>query len=157
MIVYSNTTPFIALSSIGRIDLLPKLFDVIHVSKSVISECEAGGKIIVTDLSCFDWIKIIDDIKGPMLPVLFELDQGEKQTIALALDSSADLVIIDEKIGRNVAEYLGLKVTGTLGILAKAKQMNEIESFRECCQQMMKQGIRYNTELIEKICKKLGE
>jgi len=157
MIVYSNTTPFIALSSIGRIDLLPKLFDIVHVSESVVSECEAGGSIVVPDLTRFNWIKVIEDIREPMLPILFELDKGEKQTIALAIDRSADLVIIDEKIGRNVAEYLGLKVIGTLGILAKAKEIKEIDSFRECCLQMINQGIRYNAELIEKICKKLGE
>ncbi len=47
----------------------------------------------------------------------------------MASKCQADWVIIDEKIGRNMAEYLGLHVTGTLGVLLKAKQQGLIPSF----------------------------
>lgn len=43
MIVFSNTTPIIALSSIQQLDLLPKLFGHIHLVNEVVDECEAGG------------------------------------------------------------------------------------------------------------------
>ena len=56
MIVFSNTTPFIALSAINRLDLLPSIFKEIHVANSVIMECAEGGRIIVPDLSSLDWI-----------------------------------------------------------------------------------------------------
>jgi hypothetical protein len=48
------------------------------------------------------------------LSVLFELDRGEKQTILLAKKHKADKVIIDERMGRSIAEYLELNVVGTL-------------------------------------------
>jgi len=51
MIVFSNTTPIIALSSIDRLDLLPALFQEIYVVDTVIAECMAGGKIAVPDLT----------------------------------------------------------------------------------------------------------
>lgn len=89
--------------------------------------------------------------------VLLELDKGEKHTLDMARKMSADWVIIDEKIGRNMAEYLGLRVTGTLGILLKAKQQNWIPSFREAAQAMMRQGIRYNKSLVEKLARQVGE
>ncbi len=57
-----------------------------------------------------------------MLPILLELDRGEKQTIALALKEKGSLVVIDEKIGRNIAEYLGLKVTGHWVFWLKLKE-----------------------------------
>ena len=55
---------------------------------------------------------------------LLELDKGEKYTLNMALKMSADMVIMDEKIGRNIAEYLGLTVIGTLGILLNAKHQD---------------------------------
>jgi len=68
-----------------------------------------------------------NDLDNTRLPILLELDRGEKQTIALALKEKESLVVIDEKIGRNIAEYLGLKVTGTLGVPVRAKRMKGLK------------------------------
>lgn len=67
------------------------------------------------------------------------------------------LVVIDEKIGRNIAEYLGLKVTGTLGVLVKAKRMKMIDSFKDEVYCMLEVGIRYHQGLIDRIILELGE
>ncbi len=67
----------------------------------------------------------------------------------MAKEMKADRVIIDE--------YLGLEVTGTLGILLKANQNGWIESFTESAKAMSDQGIRYNQSLIEKLAKVIGE
>ena len=56
MIVFSNTTPFIALSSINKLELLPKLFEKIYVVTEVIEECAAGGIIAVPDLRTIPWV-----------------------------------------------------------------------------------------------------
>ena len=75
----------------------------------------------------------------------------------MACKHQAGLVIIDEKIGRNVAEYLGLKVTGTLGVLLKANQQGLIPSFSEVVRLMQAQGIYYQTALIQKLAQTVGE
>ena len=157
MIVFSNTTPFIALASVGRLDLLPKLFEKVHVARSVIEECSEGGRIIVPALEVFDWVVPVEDEVTSGLPALFELDRGEKQTILLATKFQADTVIIDERLGRGVAEYLGIKVTGTLGVLAKSKAIGLISSFTDAAQAMRQQGIYYNEGLIARIARHLGE
>lgn len=157
MNVYSNTTPFIALASVDQLDLLPKLFGKIYVADAVVSECAEGQRILVPNLKALEWIIPVADDEVSTLPVLFELDRGEKQTIILALKYSANTVIIDERIGRRVAEYLGLKVTGTLGILAKAKSLGLIPSFSQIAMDMREQGIHYNAALITRIAKYLGE
>ena len=59
MIVFANTTPIIALSSIHQIDLLPTLFHEIYVVDAIIEECAAGGKIVVPDLTQLPWIRIV--------------------------------------------------------------------------------------------------
>lgn len=157
MNVYSNTTPFIALASIDRLGLLPQIFGRIYVAEAVIAECAEGGRILIPDLKALEWIVPIADDETSALPVLFELDNGEKQTIILAMKHSANMVIIDERIGRRVAEYLGLNVIGTLGVLAKAKSLGLIPSFQNAAMDMRQQGIHYNTALIARLAHHLGE
>ncbi|WP_347989242.1 DUF3368 domain-containing protein [Methylomonas sp. AM2-LC] len=89
--------------------------------------------------------------------ILLELDKGEKHTLDMACQYQADWVIIDEKIGRNMAEYLGLNVTGTLGILLKAKQQGLIISFLDNVKAMQAQGIYYQESLIRKLAKSVEE
>ena len=157
MIVYSNTTPIIALASIGRLDILSKVFSKIHVAQAVADECATGGKIVVPPLAELDWIVVVSDEENAHLTIMFELDRGEKQTILLAQKHNAEKVIMDERLGRNIAEYLGLSVTGTLGILAKAKTLGLIESFQAAAFRMQEQGIYYNDSLILRIAHRLGE
>jgi len=156
VIIYSDTTPFIALASIGQLEILPKIFGRVHVAKAVIEECAEGGRIIVPDLTKMDWvIPVADDAAA--LTVLFELDRGEKQTILLAMKYKADKVIIDERIGRRIAEYFKIDVVGTLGVLAKAKTLGLVDSFRDAALGMQYNGIYYNTALINRIAHQLGE
>ncbi len=157
MIVFSNTTPIIALSSIQRLHLLSQLFGQIHLVNEVIEECEAGGPISVPALRELDWIIPIQSTSPQHAHILLELDKGEKHTLDMACKHRANYVIIDEKIGRNVAEYLGLKVTGTLGVLLKAKQQGLITSFTEAVRLMQAQGIYYQTALIQKLAQTIGE
>ena len=157
MIVFSNTTPIIALSSIQSLHLLPQLFGTIHLVNEVIEECEAGGPISVPALREFDWIKPVKSTDIQHSSILLELDKGEKHTLDMACKQHADWVIIDEKIGRNMAEYLGLRVTGTLGILLKAKQQGLISSFTDSVFAMQAHGIFFHTALIQKLAYSVGE
>jgi uncharacterized protein len=155
--VFSNTTPFIALAAINRLDLLPKLFGKIYVVDEVIAECAAGGLVAVAPLRSLDWVIPVHGPAQPAPHLLLELDNGEKATLQAALADHADLVLIDEKIGRNMAEYLGLKVSGTLGVLLKARQAGLIDSFRDATDRMRSQGIFYNPTLIERLAGTVGE
>lgn len=155
--VFCNTTPFIALASINHLDLMPRCFGNVHVVTEVIDECAVGGRIKVPDLRLLDWV--IPVVSQPVVhtTVLLELDRGEKHTIDMAKRSLADWIIIDEKIGRDLAEYLGLRVTGTLGILLKAKQQGWISSFLDAVSAMQQSGIRYHPELVRKLARSVGE
>ena len=157
MIIFTNTTPIIALSSIQQLDLMPQLFERVYVVDTVINECARGGKIIVPDLNKLAWLERVESKNYPHNPLLISLDDGEKHTLEAALAHQADYAIIDEKLGRNLAEYLGVKVIGTLGILLKAKQQNKITSFVDCVKSMQAQGIRYNNQLVERLAELVGE
>ena len=157
MIVFSNTTPFIALSSIGQLDLLPRLFAQVCVVPEVVEECRAGGLIAVPDLAGLPWLHMVPSSPEISTLALLELDKGEKHTIHAACQHKADLVIIDEKIGRNVAEYLGLSVIGSLGILLNAKRKGLIASFSQCVEEMRRHGLRYHPRLVERLKAECGE
>lgn len=158
MIVFSNTTPFIALSSIGQLELLPRLFVTVRVVPEVAEECRAGGLIAVPDLAELPWIEIVPSSPDVIISLpLLELDKGEKHTIHAACEHKADLVVIDEKIGRNVAEYLGLSVIGTLGLLLNAKRKGMIVSFSRCVEEMQRNGLRYHPRLVERLKGECGE
>ncbi|HRZ07774.1 MAG TPA: DUF3368 domain-containing protein [Candidatus Contendobacter sp.] len=157
MIVFSNTTPFVALASIQQLDLMPRLFQRIHVVEEVVAECRAGGRIPVPELTRLPWIQVVSATPLVYSTLLLALDKGEKHTLDMAIQYRADWVIIDEKIGRNVAEYLGLNVVGTLGILLKAKQAGWIASFSQSVMAMQSQGIFYHPRLIRKLATAVGE
>jgi hypothetical protein len=56
-----------------------------------------------------------------------------------------------------MAEYMGLQVTGTLGVLAKARSMGLIPSFLEAAHEMRVQGIYFHEALIDRIAARIGE
>jgi predicted nucleic acid-binding protein len=157
MIIFSNTTPIIALSSIQQLDLLPQLFEHIYLVNEVVEECEVGGIIAVPSLRGLNWLTIIESTAVNRPSLLLELDKGEKHTVDMAEKYRADWVLIDEKIGRNMAEYLGLRVTGTLGVLLRAKQQGLIPSFLECVTAMQNHGIYYHSDLVKKLLIQIGE
>lgn len=157
MIVFSNTTPFIALSSIDQLSLLPRLFTKVYVVIEVEEECKAGGLIQVPSFKTLPWVKLIKSKPLMHQMILLELDKGEKYTIDMACQLKADRVIIDEKIGRNMAEYLNLNVIGTLGILLTAKQRGWIHSFTDCVHSMQDKGIYYHPGLIKKLAETVNE
>jgi predicted nucleic acid-binding protein len=157
MIVFSNTTPFIALASIQQLYLLPRLFQRVHVVADVAAECRVGGPVFIPDLTGFPWIQVVASTPILHSNRLLELDKGEKHTLDMACKYGADWVLIDEKIGRNVAEYLGLHIVGTLGILLKAKQAGLIDSFSQSVAKMQAHGVFYHPLLIKRLAKVVGE
>ena len=157
MKVICDTTPFIALSSIGQIQLLKDIYFPIIVPLAVIEEVSEGGKINVPDLALFDWIEVISNVANVENRLLFQLDYGERQVVLNALKLQPDLVLIDDRTARNIAEYLGLKVKGTLGVLVEAKRKGLIPSFKVPALKMKEHGIRFSEQLINEISFNLGE
>lgn len=155
--IFSNTTPFIALCAIGRLELLPALFKRIHVVEHVVRECAAGGHIKVPALDSLSWVSVMTVTARDPEPMLTQLDEGEKWTLHAARLANAQLLLIDERIGRNLAERMGLKVTGTLGILLKARQQGLITSFSNAALEMRAHGIFYHPSLIARLAESIGE
>lgn len=104
----SDTSPFIALNSIGRLGLLPQLFDTITVPAAVAAELKS---VLLPD-----WVRVVSISQGA-IPHVKEarLGRGETEAIHLALHLRPDRLLLDDGEGRREAQRLGLRVTGVLG------------------------------------------
>lgn len=131
MLVASDTSPISNLAIIGRLDLLRKQFYEVWIPSAVKSEVERLSRPAAADLIrqalSEGWIKPHSAHQGGVLPLLrCGLDRGEAEVIALATELRADLVLMDERIGRDAAQRAGLRVTGVLGVLLRAKRDGDV-------------------------------
>jgi len=160
MEVVSNSSPIIHLSKIGRLDLLKFLFDTIKIPEAVYKECviEGGCRPEVKIIRDAKWIKVVN-IKDTNLTKLLkaEVDEGEAEAIALALEIGADLVLLDDYEAREKARLLGLKVTGTIGILLKAKKKGLIKSLKDEIENLQLGGFWLRKDFVKKILKIVDE
>ena len=132
MVVASNTSPISNLVVIGRLSLLRSQFREIWIPGAVQSELHqlsdpTALKEIQQALQD-GWIKpqaLREDHVARLLAAA--LDPGEAEAIALALELPADLILLDERDGRSAAERAGLRVTGVLGVLLRAKDDGQIQ------------------------------
>jgi uncharacterized protein len=84
---------------------------------------------------------------------LSDLDRGEAEVLALAQERRADLVIMDERLGRR----LGFTLTGVLGVLLRAKQQNHLGQLHPLITQLQQGGIRLSDPLVERVLELAGE
>jgi hypothetical protein len=149
-IVISNTTPIISLALIGHLPLLKELYGEVIVPSAVTTEILAGGRgrIDVREFQRAAWFKRFALTDPRRADLLVDLDRGEAEVIALAQELNADLVIIDERLGRRHAQRLGLAITGTLGVLLKAKQRGLVAEIKPLIEQLQQGGIRLGRPLI---------
>ncbi len=105
-----------------------------------------------------DWIKVVG-IKDEILKksLMFQLDEGESETIVLALEKKVELVLIDDYDGKELARAMGLNVTGTIGILLRAKFKGKIGSLKEELDKLKATGFWLSEELYKRILEEVGE
>jgi len=158
-IVISNTTPIICLSILDKLDLLKYFYSKIIIPEAVHNEIIIGRKnrYGYNKYRESDWIEIRSIKNQDLRKYYFDLDIGEAEVLVLADELNADLVIIDEFLGRKYAELIGLNLTGTLGILLKAKTVNKIEAVKPLIEKLQQEGIWLSDSLIKLVLKKAGE
>lgn len=124
MIVVSDTTPLITLMKIGHLDLLEKAFGEIQIPEAVYTELTSNPRFQteISQIQNCPFIhiqKISDERSVNLFRRVTGLDIGESEAIILSDDIHADLLLIDEVKGRQVAEQMGIKYTNE-SLLAKA-------------------------------------
>lgn len=155
--VVSNATPIISLAVIDRMPFLSDIFGKIYIPSAVYDEMTSarypGYKELNSDL--FE-IKEIND-RGELDTFLKDLDLGEAESILLAREIKADVLIIDERFGYKIAQSKGLFVIGTLTVLLMAKKKGLIAEVKPLLDQMIQKGRWYSVKVYEYFLKSIGE
>lgn len=163
MAVVSNTSPILALSAIGHLDLLEAQFGEVLIPEAVQTEFKVetdfrGTKDVRQALKD-GWLKA-QPVQNTNLAraLAMELDYGEAEAIALALDTESQTILLDESDGRTKARALGLQPVGVLGILLRAKNEGKIDSLKTVIESLRSDvGFFIAGDLEHDILKKAGE
>lgn len=127
--VVANTSPIQYLFQLGPLDFLPQLYGEVLVPEGVAQELRNGldRGVPLPDLRSLGWLRVSTVKSSAVLPLAAGLGAGEREVLALALELGQPLVILDDALARRFAQRLRLSLTGTLGLLLKAKQSGRIE------------------------------
>lgn len=161
MIVVSDASPLISLSAVGHLDLLKDLFGEVWIPDAVLDEVrESGaGRPGSSEVGALAWIKIESIRDSTLMRALLEdLDRGEAEAIALGVQVAADLVVMDERRGRNAAKRLGLRVVGVLGMLVAGKNAGLIPSVGAVLDRLVAEaGFRVSSALRDLVLRSVQE
>lgn len=147
-----NSSPLIALTQIGQLDLLKMLFSVIVVPPAVKTET-------ARTLHTFPaWIEV-QALRHPLRPrtVTAGFGPGEREAISLALETGASRLILDDQPAARLARSLGLSVVGTLGVLLAAKRLGCVPRVRPPLEALLKLGFFMTPELFNEVLVRAGE
>ena len=113
--------------------------------------------IAVAEFEAASWLQKKDTYLNISPFLLNSLDLGEAAVIQLALDENIQTVCIDEAVGRRIARLNGLSLTGSIGILLRAKSSGYPLQMQQAIQRMQQRGIRLSSKVITFALDKAGE
>ena len=133
MKVVSDASPIINIACIDKLNLLNQLYGELYIPEAVWNEVVVQGKGQpgADEIESAKWIKVQSVNDTSLVHALEqELDQGESEAIVLSLEIQAELLLMDERIGREVARHLGLHFSGLIGILIESKSKGLISAIK---------------------------
>lgn len=160
MSIVSNASALINLAKIGKLELLRQLYDELIIPEAVWHEVvvEGAEQPGADEVKTADWIKTQTVTNRQLVRALQqELDAGESEAIALTLEIDASLLLMDERIGRETASYLGLHYIGLIGVLIEAKHKELIGKIKPYLDALRKAGFRISNELYARVLQDEGE
>ena len=151
-LVIADSGPIFSLSLIDKLDILNSIFDDIKIPLAVWNE-------ITYDKRKPDFNKLFSFFKDKTFQIssfnelTFVMDYGESESVILYKELQADFLLIDDKKARKIAENLGIKCIGVLGILSIAKDKGLIKSLRPIFEMFLKNKRLYDIDLLNTVLK----
>jgi len=152
-----DTSVLIALGKLGYLGLVKKLFDELVIADSVFEEVK-GSEVFeqVNGLINDGFARVVRSTRRELLSMLvLHLGKGEAETIALALEMEAEVVMLDDLEARRLARRFKMKIVGTLGVI-KALINAELvkENPESLCERLIEQGFWVDRELCVRVLRK---
>lgn len=147
--IISDTSCLIVLSGIGELELLQKTYGQVLTTLEVASEF---GQPLP------GWIEIKSPVDKSRMQILeLQIDKGEASAIALAMEIPQSILILDDYKARKIAKQLGLEITGTIGVIVKAKLKGIIPSIQPYLAKIRKTDFRLADDVEQQAIKEAGE
>lgn len=158
-IVIVNTSPLFYLHRLGYFRILEKLYGEIIIPHAVLTELEEGKKFgeDVPDIENFHWIKVKNVTVPSFIKMIPDLGKGEAEVLALGCEEDNPLLIIDDALARKIASLQKIKLTGTAGVLLKAKKGGYIKDIKSIIEKLKEAGFYLNDKLIAEMLRISGE
>jgi hypothetical protein len=161
LIVISDTSVINNLAAIHQLNLLQKLYSSIVIPQAVYDELTLPNFWVAgaNEVQSYDWIQVRSVSNDSLLKSLEqELDIGESEAIALAIELKAELILIDERRARKIAEELNLRYTGILGTLIEAKDQGIILAVKPLLDSLINEaGFWIASSLYERVLQEVSE
>lgn len=160
MRVVCDTSPLILLAKIGRLELLFLLYDQVAIPVSVLDEVRVRSTAETTAIEALVENQALEIQQGSpdvLESVPADLGAGEREAIAVAIETGADLVVLDDRAGRRVARERDLSVTGTIGILIEARARDMIASVRGELDRLIEAGMWIEEAFYHRILQEFDE
>ncbi|HLO46728.1 MAG TPA: DUF3368 domain-containing protein [Leadbetterella sp.] len=142
-IVISDTSCLILFQKINHLEILLKVYQTVITTPQIAAEFNE---------TLPSWIKIVSVKDQKYLDFLStQVDIGEASAIALAKELDDPLVILDEQKGRKLAKKLGLKVTGSLGVIHKAKELGVIAAIKPILDKIAETNFRISDKILAEL------
>jgi len=157
--IVSNTSPLYYLHQLGCLEVLRDLFRHVHTTPQVLAELHAGELqgLDIPEVSGIKWM-IVQNIAVPSFVELIpDLGKGEASVVALALENPGSSVIMDDRLGREVAKAREICLTGTLGVLLLAKQRGAIKALGPMISQLRQKGFYCSRPVVVEILRLANE
>ncbi len=147
--IISDTSCLILLEKIGELELLHNVFGEILVTQEIVDEY---------GLTLPEWVFVQNPTDKNYQKILeATVDKGEASAIALAVELVDCLLVIDDLKGRNLATAIGIKITGTLGVILEAKLSGKIDSVKSLLKKIKQTDFHFSVEIEKKILAKADE
>jgi predicted nucleic acid-binding protein len=154
-----NASPIIALGRLRQLDWLRHLGPRLVIPAAILRELEAGDARdgVATLIKQTLLLRVLDDIAVPPPVAEWKLDAGEEQVIAQALVEEGAVVVLDDLAARRCARALGLRMVGTVGLIAVLVRRGVIPRATPVLHGLRDKGFRISTALIDQVGRELGE
>lgn len=152
--VVVNSTPIISLHHLGKLDLLEKMYHRVYIPYAVYEEVSVEGSYKITKEILFSFSNFtVERVQNTEAKKYFKtaLHEGEVEAMILTTELDADLCVLDDQLARSYAKLLGLTITGTLGILLKAKENKLLDKVMPLVDTLIEKEIYISTNLYRQI------
>lgn len=160
MKVISNSSPLVDFTTLGRLDLLQKIYGTLVIPEAVYQEVRVVGQGYPgrAAIEQANWIVRETVSDRTAVAALHSLGRGEAEAIILAVENPGALLIVDDRRGRLAALNMGANIIGTLGVLLVAKRQGLLTTIKPEIESLQTRlGFRIGEDLRARVLQEAGE